>query len=186
MKIYNEITKKEITSEIDSSKGYTYSGKIVSGHVDETKVIMEGSVNEFWPEGMKKIVPGYDIYEECKFYHAYTEDELKEIQDEKDRLAKEETDRLAAEAEEEKRRKEAEKAAEEAAKAQEEAARIQAEKEEAWNTGLDKIDSIDAQITYTAMMTDTLLTEETTDSNESSMENKTETDSSTKEDTNNE
>ena len=191
MKIYDEITKKEIVSEIDSSKGYTYSGKIVSGHVDETKEIMEGSVNEFWPNGMKKIVPGYDTYEDCKYYHAYTEEELKAIQDEKDRLAKEEADRLAAEAEEEKRRKEAE----EAARAEAEAAKIQAEKEKAWNTGLDKINDIDAQITYTAMMTDTLLTDETVDStvnngssgdNESSMENKTETDTSTKEDTNNE
>ena len=168
MKIYDEITKKEITSEIDASKGYTYRDKIVTGHVDDTYEIMEDSVSEDWPDGMKRIIPGYDTYEDCLYYHAYTEEELKSIQDEKDRLAKEEADRLAAE---------------EAAKA---AAKAQAEKEEAWNTGLDKIDSIDAQITYTAMMTDTLLTEETTDSNESSMENKTETDSSTKEDTNNE
>ena len=187
MKIYDEITKKEITSEVDLSKGYTYNGKIVNGHVDEKSVIMEGSVNEFWPNGMTEIIPGYDTYEDCKYYHAYTEKELKAIQDEKDRLAKEEADRLAAEAEEEKRRKEAEEAAEAAAKAQEEADRIQAKKEEAWNIGLDKINDIDAQITYTAMMTDTLLTDETTDSNDSSMENKTENkDTSTKEDTNNE
>lgn len=180
MKIYDEITKKEITSEIDSSKGYTYSGKIVSGHADEKSVIMEGSVSELWPDGMTEIIPGYDTYEDCLYYHAYTEEELKAIQDEKDRLAKEEADRLAA------------------AKAQEEAAKLQAEKEKAWNTGLDKINDIDAQITYTAMMTDTLLTDDTTDGNEnitgdsngdndSSMENKTETDTSTtKEDTNNE
>ena len=170
MKIYDEITKEEITREIDSSKGYTYNGKVVSGHVDETKVIMEGSVNEFWPNGMKRIIPGYDVYEECKFYHAYTEEELKVIQDEKDKLAKEEADRLDAE------------------KAAEEAAKLQAEKEKAWNTGLDKINEIDAQITYTAMMTNTLLNDESDASdNDSSMENKTETDNtSTKEDTNNE
>lgn len=187
MKTYDEITKKEITNEIDSSKGYTYSGKIVSDHVDETKEIMEGSINEFWPNGMQRIIPGYDTYEDCLYYHAYTEEELKAIQDEKDRLAKEEADRLAAEAEEEKRRKEAEEAAEAAARAQEEAAKAQAKKEEAWDTGLDKINDIDAQITYTAMMTDTLLTDDTTDFNGSSMENKTETNNtSTKEDTNNE
>ena len=188
MKIYDEITKKEILDEINSDAGYTYSGKIVSGHVSEKSVIMEGSVSELWPDGMTEIIPGYDTYEDCLYYHAYTEKELKAIQDEKDRLAKEEADRLAAEAAEEKRRKEAEKAAEEAA-------RIQAEKEKAWNTGLDKINDIDAQITYTAMMTDTLLTDDSTgsnenitgDSNESSMENKMETDNtSTKEDTNNE
>ena len=55
---------------------------------------MEGSVSELWPDGMTEIIPGYDIYEECKFYHAYTEEELKDIQDEKDRLAKEEDDGL--------------------------------------------------------------------------------------------
>ena len=188
MKIYDEITKKEIVSEIDSSKGYTYNGKIVSGHVDEKSVIMEGSVSELWPDGMTEIIPGYDTYEDCLYYHAYTEKELKAIQDEKDRLAKEEADRLAAEAAEEERRKEAEKAAEAAAKAQAEAARIQAEKEKSWNTGLDKINEIDAQITYTAMMTNTLLNDESdaSDNNDSSTENNTEIDTSTKEDTNNE
>ena len=115
MKIYDEITKEEITSEIDTSKGYTYNGKVVSGHVDEKSVIMEGSVSELWPDGMTEIIPGYDVYEDCLYYHAYTEKELKAIQDEKDKLAKEEADRLAAE---------------EAAKV---AAKAQAEKEEAWN-----------------------------------------------------
>ena len=192
MKTYDEITKEAITSKIDSSKGYTYSGKIVSKHVDDTRVIMEGSVNEFWPNGMEKIVPGYDIYEECLYYHTYTEEELKAIQDEKDRLAKEEADRLAAEKAEEEARKEAEEAAIAQAKAQ-------AKKEESWNAGLDKINDIDAQITYTAMMTDTLLTEDDLDNsgedagNDSSEENSSTEDSadatdntSTKEDTNNE
>ena len=176
MKTYDEITKKEINGEIDSLKGYTYNGRIVSGHVNAKKVIMEGSVSEFWPNGMEQIIPGYDEYEECLLYHTYTEEELKAIQDEKDRKEKEEQERLAAQEAEEKARKEAEEAAAAAAKAQ-------AEKEANWNAKLDRIDDIDAQITYTAMMTDTLLT----DSNDSSMENKTETDNdSTKEDTNNE
>ena len=183
MKIYDEITKEEITSEIDSSKGYTYNGKIVSGHVDEKSVIMEGSVSEFWPDGMTEIIPGYDTYEDCKYYHAYTEEELKAIQDEKDRLAKEEADRLTAE-------KEAEKDRKEAAEAQKAYAEAQAKKEASWNAGIDKINDIDAQITYTAMMTDTLLSEDTTDStdnNDSTTEDKTENkDTSTKEDTNNE
>ena len=129
MKIYDEITKKEITNEIDTSKGYTYDSRIVTGHVDDTYEIMEDSVSEDWPDGMNRSIPGYDVYEECKFYHAYTEEELKAIQDEKDKLAKEEADRLAAE---------------EAAKV---AAKAQAEKEEAWNTGLAKINEIDTQIT---------------------------------------
>ena len=131
MKIYDEITKEEITSEIDTSKGYTYNGKVVSGHVDETKVIMEGSVNEFWPDGMKRIIPGYDIYEECKFYHAYTEEELKQIEADKDQKEKEEA---------------------------EDAAKEQAERDR--DEKIARIDSIDAQATYTAMMTDTLISEE--------------------------
>ena len=131
MKIYDEITKEEITSEIDTSKGYTYNGKVVSGHVDETKVIMEGSVNEFWPDGMKRIIPGYDIYEECKFYHAYTEEELKQIEADKDQKEKEEA---------------------------EDAAKEQAERDR--DEKIARIDSIDAQATYTAMMTDTLMSEE--------------------------
>ncbi len=185
MKIYDEITKEEIISEIDSSKGYTYDGKIKSGHVDETKRIMEGSVNEFWPNGMEEIVPGYDTYDDCLYYHAYTEEELQAIQDEKDRLAQEEADRLAAQEAEEKARKEADEAAIAAAKAQ-------AEKEANWNAKLDRIDDIDAQITYTAMMTDTLLTEdnsddssdntETDESNSSDVTDNT----SNEEDTNNE
>ena len=192
MKTYDEITKEVITFEINSSKGYTYNGKIVSGHVDEKSVIMEGSVSEFWPNGMEKIVPGYDIYEECLYYHAYTEEELKAIQDEKDRLAKEEADRLAVEKAEEEARKEAE----EAAIAQ---ANAQAKKEESWNAGLDKINDIDAQITYTAMMTDTLLSEDdlgnsSEDTGNDSSEEKSSTEdsttvtdnTSTKEDTNNE
>ena len=147
MKIYDEITKEEITSEIDSSKGYTYNGKIVSGHVDEKSVIMEGSVSELWPDGMTEIIPGYDVYEDCLYYHAYTEKELKAIQDEKDRLVKEEADRLAAEEAEEKRRKEAEKAAEAAAKAQAEAARIQAEKEK---IKYDKIKTPEDRVSFFA------------------------------------
>ena len=131
MKIYDEITKEEITNEIDTSKGYTYNGKIVSDHVDETKVIMEGSVNEFWPNGMTEIIPGYDVYEECKFYHAYTEEELKQIEADKDQKEKEEAE----------------------AAAKEQAERDRDEK-------IARIDSIDAQATYTAMMTDTLMSEE--------------------------
>ena len=131
MKIYDEITKEEITSEIDTSKGQTYDSRIVTGHVDDTYEIMEGSVNEFWPDGMKRIIPGYDVYEECKFYHAYTEEELKKIEADKDQKEKEEAE----------------------AAAKEQAERDRDEK-------IARIDSIDAQATYTAMMTDTLMSEE--------------------------
>ena len=131
MKIYDEITKEEITREIDTSKGYTYDSRIVTGHVDDTYEIMEDSVSELWPDGMKKIVPGYDVYEECKFYHAYTEKELKQIEADKDQKEKEEAE----------------------AAAKEQAEREREEK-------ISRIDSIDAQVTYTAMMTDTLMNED--------------------------
>lgn len=142
MKIYDEITKKEITSDIDTNKGYTYDSRIVIDHVDDTYEIMEDSVSEDWPDGMRRRVPGYDVYEDCLYYHAYTEEELKQIKADK--------------AQKEKEKSEA------AAKAQE-AAKIQAEKEKAERDRDEKIariDSIDAQATYTAMMTDTLMSEE--------------------------
>ena len=131
MKIYDEITKEEITSEIDTSKGYTYNGKVVSGHVDEKSVIMEGSVSELWPDGMTEIIPGYDVYEDCLYYHAYTEEGLKKNEEDKDQKEKEEAE----------------------AAAKEQAERDRDEK-------IARIDSIDAQATYTAMMTDTLMSEE--------------------------
>ena len=121
MKIYDEITKKELIKEsCDLEKGYLYDGQIKTGHVDTSYEIMEGSVNEFWPDGMKREIPEHDIYEDCQYYHTYTEAEIAE---------KEAADKNAAEA---------------------------AERE----ANISRITEIDAQITYTAMMTDTLMNED--------------------------
>ena len=121
MKIYDEITKKELIKEsCDLEKGYLYDGQIKTGHVDISYEIMEDSINENWPNGMQKEIPEHDVYEDCQYYHTYTEEELED-------------------------KKQAEKK------------RAEAEERE---TNISHITEIDAQVTYTAMMTDTLMNEE--------------------------
>lgn len=75
MKIYDEITREEIT-EPDLSAGYVYDGYIVTGHTEERIEVMEGTVTEARPEGLKHRVPAQDITEPCQWYHKYTEEEL--------------------------------------------------------------------------------------------------------------
>lgn len=77
MKIYDEITGEELISP-NLNLGYLYDGKHVSGHVDETKIVLKGTVTDFRPEGLTHIVPGYDTYEDCQYYHKYTAGELNE------------------------------------------------------------------------------------------------------------
>ena len=138
MKIYDEITKEELTEEsCDLEKGYLYTDRIKVGHVDTTYEIMEDSVSDLWPNGMQREIPAHDIYEECQYYHTYTEAEIAE---------REEADKNAAEA---------------------------AERE----ANISRITEIDAQITYTAMMTNTLLTEDE-DTEDSSDISEDETDNS--------
>lgn len=119
MKIYDEITKKELTAP-DEKSGHLYGGQIKTGMTEDTYEVMEGTVTEDCPEGLRRLIRGHAIYEACQFYHAYTADELK----------------MRAE----------QAAAEQAAKDRE--------------AKIAMIDSIDAQVTYTAMMTDTLMVEE--------------------------
>ncbi len=77
MKIYDETTKEELTEEsCDLEKGYLYDGQMKTGHVDVTYRIMDDSVSELWPEGMREEIPAHDTYESCKYYHTYTEGEL--------------------------------------------------------------------------------------------------------------
>ena len=78
------------------------------------------------PNGLRRLIPGHAVYEACQFYHTYTDEEIKRMEEQA--------------------------AAEQAAKDREER--------------IARIDSIDAQVTYTAMMTDTLMEE--TDSGEGS------------------
>lgn len=75
MKIYEETTHQEIT-EPDLSAGRLYVGQLVTGRTEEHLEVMEGTVTEARPEGLRRLVPAYDIAEPCLFYHRYTEEEL--------------------------------------------------------------------------------------------------------------
>lgn len=125
MKIYDEITKEELTAP-DESKGYLYDSQIKTGMTEDTYEVMEGTVTEDCPNGLRRLIPGHAVFEACQFYHTYTDEEIKRME--------------------------------------EQAAAAQADKER--EERIARIDSIDAQVTYTAMMTDTLMEE--TDSGEGS------------------
>ena len=125
MKIYDEITKKELTAP-DESKGYLYDSQIKTGMTEDTYEVMEGTVTEDCPNGLRRLIPGHAVFEACQFYHTYTDEEIKRME--------------------------------------EQAAAEQADKER--EERIARIDSIDAQVTYTAMMTDTLMEE--TDSGDGS------------------
>lgn len=75
MKIYDETTREEILVP-DLSAGYVYDGFIVTGRTEERIEVMEGTVTETRPEGLKHRVPAQDITEPCQWYHKYTEEEL--------------------------------------------------------------------------------------------------------------
>lgn len=74
MNIYDEITLEQIF-EPDLEKGYLYDGQIKTGTEPEKRVVMEGTITERNPEGLEKIVPAKDIYEDCQYYHEYTDEE---------------------------------------------------------------------------------------------------------------
>jgi hypothetical protein len=77
MKIYDEITNEELTSP-DLSAGYLYTARQVAEHVPESREVMQGTVTDDDPQGLICIIPAYDLYEDCQFYHAYTAEELAE------------------------------------------------------------------------------------------------------------
>ena len=70
MKIYDEITNEELTSP-DLSAGYLYTARRVAEHVPESREVMQGTVTEENPQGLMRIIPAHDVYEDCQFYHAY-------------------------------------------------------------------------------------------------------------------
>ena len=76
MKISDELTKEELSSP-DLKNGYLYEGTKIIG---QTTQVMEGTITEFNPEGLNKLV---DIIEDCYFYHLYTEEEKKQIYENK-------------------------------------------------------------------------------------------------------
>lgn len=69
MKTYNEKTG-ELIENPDLEAGYTYPGQ---RYVGTERVILRGTVELYPPDGL-----GYDksVYEDCLYYHTYTEDEL--------------------------------------------------------------------------------------------------------------
>lgn len=152
MKIYDEALEHELT-EYDLELGHLEPAqRLVEHHEAVERVfhyeIMEGTVTEECPDGLRREVEdspakdAWDEYEDVQKYVLYTEAELAEKAAEAERKA----------AEEQARQEALEKAQAEAE------AKAQAEKEQAEK--IARIDSIEAQIVYTAMMTDTLMVED--------------------------
>nr|DAE22809.1 MAG TPA: hypothetical protein [Siphoviridae sp. ct2hZ16] len=141
MKIYDAALEHELQNP-DLTRGKLEPAQRVTVHHDAVPAsvryeVMPGTVTADCPDGLRQEITtsaqnAYDEYEEVQSYVLYTEAELAEI------AAKAEAEKAAAEA--------AAKAAEQAAK--EEAARR------------DAAEKLNAQVTYTAMMTDTLLAQE--------------------------
>ena len=77
MKIYDEITNEDLTSP-DLSAGYLYTARRVAEHVPESREVMQGTVTEENPQGLSRIIPAHDVYEDCQYYHAYTAEERDE------------------------------------------------------------------------------------------------------------
>lgn len=69
MKTYHEKTGKLIENP-DLSAGYTYPGQ---RYVGTERVILGGTLARYPPDGLAYDKP---VYEDCLYYHTYTEDEL--------------------------------------------------------------------------------------------------------------
>lgn len=145
MKIYDETLKNELVDPDLNAGKLELAQRLVAHHNAVEEVwhyeVMKSTITEECPEGLRIAITdtpasdAWDEYETVQKYVLYTTEELAEIEKKK--------------AEEQEAIKQAEAAA--TAKAQAEAE--QAEK-------IARIDAIDAQVTYTAMMTDTLMVEE--------------------------
>ena len=75
MKIYDEVTMEEITDP-DLRAGRLYGGERVTGRTEEHLEVMDGTVTEARPAGLRRLMPAMDITEPCQYYHKYTEEEL--------------------------------------------------------------------------------------------------------------
>ena len=141
MKIYDAALENELQNP-DLTLGKLESARRVTVHHEAVPAsvryeVMPGTVTADCPEGLRQEITTppqdeWDEYEEVQRYVPYTDAELAEIAE------KAQAEKAAAEA--------SAKASEKAAK-EEEARRDAAEK-------------LNAQVTYTAMMTDTLLAQE--------------------------
>lgn len=160
MKIYNETLTTELKSP-DLTFGHLEPAKRLVQHHDAVErqyhyEVMNGTVTPSCPNGLRREVEdvaaaaAWDEFEDVQKYVPYTQKELDKIAADK----KAEEDRLSAEAEAEKQRQKAE---EQARKEAEEAAAAKAKQDAENSEKLARIDVIDAQVTYTALMTDTLI-----------------------------
>lgn len=156
MKIYDEHLENELKN-VDLEKGHLEPARRLVAHHEALErqyhyEVMDGTVTDDCPEGLRREVEDvaahepWDEYEDVQRYVPYTEAELAKIAAEKQAEAERQA---VIEAEAKKAQEKAQAKAEAEAKEKAE----QAEK-------IARIDAIDAQVTYTAMMTDTLMVEE--------------------------
>lgn len=155
MKIFDESLTTELKNP-DLEKGrLEHARHLVKHHEAVERVfhleVMEGTVTDECPEGLRREVEdvaardAYDEYEDVHKYVPYTETELAEMAAKKQAEEAEKAEREAA----------MRKAAEEAKSKTDAEAAVKAEQE----AKIANIDAIEAQTTYTAMMTDTLMEE---------------------------
>ena len=74
MKTYDEETH-ELIENPDLENGYVYPGQIQVGMTEERSEVMDGTVEVFPPNGLKRYYPPEPIYEDCYFYHKYKDKE---------------------------------------------------------------------------------------------------------------
>lgn len=82
MTIYDEITKEQI-ADPNLSTGYLYNGTIQTGTTEEKIIIMDGTINSKNVNGLRKKIEAQPIYEDCQYYHKYTEEEIETIRNNK-------------------------------------------------------------------------------------------------------
>lgn len=74
MKTYDEETH-ELIENPDLENGYVYQSQIQVGMTEERSEVMEGTIEVYPPNGLKRYYPPEPIYEDCYFYHKYAEGE---------------------------------------------------------------------------------------------------------------
>lgn len=77
--IYDELTG-EVIENPDLTKGKVYTEEKVIGYKEAQRVLLEGSITDFDPEGCWMEIPAENITETVEKYHKYTIDELIEQQ----------------------------------------------------------------------------------------------------------
>lgn len=73
--IYDELTG-EVIENPDLIKGKVYTEEKIIGHKEAQRVLLEGSITDFDPEGCWMEIPAEDVTETVEKYHKYTIDEL--------------------------------------------------------------------------------------------------------------